>query len=198
MLTYPSTWGWAQIIAPQNVGGHMSRILNFTILFLLGGIIYVQTDGFGANAGSSVVRSEPVAAVQVQTVVITPAVAKVLIDDPQQPVKTADINALTKAEKDAIKSRFTAQRLAASTLIRTVKLTKTPVIVKPEIARMIVAGKIVNARSEPTTQSQVLAKLRRGTEVVPTGNSDGDWAEVIVEETGQSVWMHSDFLTQQS
>ena len=98
----------------------------------------------------------------------------------------------------AIKSRYTAQRLAASTLIRSVKLTKAPVIVKPDTARMIVAGKVVNARSEPTTQSQVLAKLRRGTEVVPTGNSDGDWAEVIVEETGQSVWMHSDFLTQQS
>ena len=63
---------------------------------------------------------------------------------------------------------------------------------------MVVVGNVVNAGAEPTTASSVLAKLRRNTVVVPTGESDGVWAQVIVKDTGQAVWMHTKFLKVQS
>ena len=158
---------------------------------------------FGANTVSTPTTAadvtKPAEMVQ-KTVVAAPKPA------PQTalelPIVTSDVNALSEPGINAIKARFFAERLAASTLIRS-----APEIAKPQIAvgaspsadinTLRVSGRVVNARAKPTTSAKVLAKLRRGTEVVSTGQSKGKWAEVVVVETGVSVWMHSDFLTKQ-
>lgn len=133
----------------------------------------------------------------------TPIVLAAAVQEtPTQPIKVTNINAMSGAEKEAVQQRFIAQRLASSTVIRTVKMTKSTLqsAATPEATadRLFVAGNVVNARAEPTTSSSVLAKLRRGTEVLPTNQSDGVGAQVIVSETGQSVWMHFKFLKSQS
>lgn len=185
----------------------MTRIFNFAMLFLLAGIYYIQTDSFGAGttaANASV--SEPVKAdtpvVKTALRTDTPTLRAPAKDLPSLPIATNNVDDLSLAEKEAIIARFTAERLTASTVIRTAKATKAPVeIDTPNTATidtintLKVTGNVVNARSAPSTSSDVIAKLRRNTEVVSTGQSDGKWAEVIVIETGQSVWMHSDFLT---
>ena len=67
----------------------------------------------------------------------------------------------------------------------------------PEISRprLRVTGKVVNARSAPTTDSQIIAKLRRGTDLLDTGARDGAWVQVLNPETDKTIWMHGKFLT---
>lgn len=171
----------------------MSRIFNFAVLFLLAGIYYVQTDGFG-KANATVDRTaepvvEQVAVVEVQKVIV-PVKAVVA-------AAAVDANRLTRNELAAIQARFLAKRLTASTVIVEVEPARIPKL-DDATEYLQVSGKLVNARAEPTTSSAVLAKLRRGTKVEPTGLSDGNWAQVIVSDTGQSVWMHTNFLTSQS
>lgn len=180
----------------------MTRIFNFVILFFLVGVFYIQTDGFGAGTmTANVERAKQARFVADDApIVLASMSAKGVKDTPQEPIKVANINAMSEAEKEAVKQRFIAMRLASSTVIRTVKMTKSTLqsASAPRENRMVVAGTVVNARSEPTTSSAVLAKLRRGTEVLPTGQSNGEWAQVIVSTSGQAVWMHSDFLKTQS
>ncbi len=189
----------------------MTRLFNFAMLFLLAGIYYIQTDGFGAgstpaNASSTeVAKADTSADTSVQKVALhteTPTLRAPANDLPSLPIVTNNVDDLTGAEKEAIVARFNAERLTSSTVIRTAKATKKPTeIDTPNTATidtintLKVAGNVVNARSAPSTSSDIIAKLRRNTEVVSTGQADGKWAEVIVIETGQSVWMHSDFLT---
>ncbi len=154
----------------QFVGVHMSRIFNFALLFLLAGIYYVQTDGFGA-ANATVNRVvEPV----VEQVAVVEAPQGVV---PVKAVVTAavDPNALTSDELAAIQSRFHAKRLTTSTVIVAVKTASVPKLVDTT-EYLQESGKLVNARAEPTTSSAVLAKLHRGTKVEPSGASDGEWA----------------------
>lgn len=180
----------------------MTRIFNFVILFALAGIFYVQTDGFGAGTISASANRTEVAQTPTQPVDTPVVLAAAVTQTPKAPIKVANINAMTDAEKQAVQDRFVAQRLASSTVIRTVKMTKSTLqqagASKTKLQRLVVSGNVVNARAEPTTQSDVLAKLRRGTEVVPTGVSEGVWAQVIVTDTGKAVWMHSKFLKAQS
>lgn len=175
----------------------MTRIFNFVILLALAGIFYIQTDGFGANKVSA---SADQATTALQKPVVLASVEAPIEKAPKAPIKVANINAMTEAEIEAVQNRFVAQRLSSSTVIRTVKMTKSTLkqAAAPRVKRMVVAGNVVNARAEPTTGSAVLAKLRRGTEVLPTGQSEGAWSQVIVTTSGLAVWMHSDFLKSQS
>nr|WP_325250496.1 SH3 domain-containing protein [Amylibacter sp.] len=66
----------------------------------------------------------------------------------------------------------------------------------PKIWR--VTGRLVNARAAPSTDSLIVDKLVRGTTVQDTGESDGLWSRVIVQDSGALVWMHRDFLADQS
>ena len=173
----------------------MTRIFNIIMLMLLGGIFYVQSDGFGSQT-----EAAQTAEVKVETPIQTAAL--IAVEQPSQENDNVALeqtappsNVLTPVEIAVIHDRFVAQRLAASTLIRTVKITKEPTAA-PKI--LLVSGNVVNARARPTTASAVLAKLRRGTKVIPTGESKGGWAQVVVSETGIEVWMHSKFLTEQS
>ena len=179
--------------ASQFVGVHMSRIFNFALLFLLAGIYYVQTDGFGA-ANATVDRTAEPVVTQVALVDVPKIVVPVKAVVAAVPV---DPNLLTADELAAIQSHFLAKRLTASTVIVEVKTAAAPKLVDTT-EYLQVSGRLVNVRAEPTTSSAVLAKLRRGTKVEPTGVSDGNWAQVIVSDTGQSVWMHSNFLAAQS
>lgn len=61
-----------------------------------------------------------------------------------------------------------------------------------------VTGRLVNARAAPGTDSSIVDKLARGTTVQDTGESDGLWSRVIVQDSGALVWMHRDFLADQS
>lgn len=71
-----------------------------------------------------------------------------------------------------------------------------PVEAAPKIWR--VTGRLVNARAAPSTDSLIVDKLVRGTTVQDTGESDGLWSRVIVQDSGALVWMHRDFLADQS
>lgn len=71
-----------------------------------------------------------------------------------------------------------------------------PQVEPQEVPQVIfrVTGSVVNARSGPGTQYQVLTRLRRGQELVATGETDGTWAKAVVSDTGEEVWMHTSFL----
>lgn len=56
---------------------------------------------------------------------------------------------------------------------------------------VIAAG--VNFRTGPSQTAPVLTKLVKGTNVVATGSTRGDWWEV--EAFGNTGWVHSDYLT---
>lgn len=205
----------------------MTRFLNFVLLFMLGTIFYIQTDGLGSNKVEASIQpaqtKQTVTEIETETTapktvaLVTPTVETTVekAADPQPepepvqeevfkveatPAPTPKTNALTQTQIDEIEGRFAAQRLTASTVIRTAAITTAA---EPEttptsdvaVQEFFVNGSVVNARSEPNTSSEILAKLRRGTAVVSTGNTDGAWAEVIVVETGQFVWMHTDFLS---
>lgn len=60
--------------------------------------------------------------------------------------------------------------------------------------RWRVTGRLVNARAAPSTESAILDKLVRGTIVEDTGEVDGLWSRVIVQDSGAAVWMHRNFL----
>lgn len=64
--------------------------------------------------------------------------------------------------------------------------------------RWRVTGRLVNARAAPSTESAILDKLVRGTIVEDTGEVDGLWSRVIVQDSGAAVWMHRNFLEDQS
>lgn len=64
--------------------------------------------------------------------------------------------------------------------------------------RWRVTGRLVNARAAPSTESAILDKLVRGTIVEDTGEVDGLWSRVIVQDSGTAVWMHRNFLEDQS
>jgi uncharacterized protein YgiM (DUF1202 family) len=174
----------------------MTRILNFIFLFLLAGIFYVQTDGFGANINSAqnqqaTLEAQPAAMLAVKKASFKP--------EPAKPAALLTKNALSGVEKHAITARFAAQRLAASTVIRTTVMTKEPAPSnETKASQFTVSGNLVNARAEPSTSSKVLTKLRQGTVVAATGQSKGAWVKVVVQDTGQSVWMHSNFLAAES
>lgn len=59
-----------------------------------------------------------------------------------------------------------------------------------------VAANVGNARSEPTTHSELVAQLPKGTQVEETGRQ-GSWLKVLTP-TGAEVWMHQVTLTQQA
>ncbi|MDZ7810204.1 MAG: SH3 domain-containing protein [Arhodomonas sp.] len=43
----------------------------------------------------------------------------------------------------------------------------------------------------------MLATLAEGTAVVPTGERQGDWWQVQVQDTGRNGWVHSDYITRE-
>lgn len=51
----------------------------------------------------------------------------------------------------------------------------------------------VNFRTGPSTTAPVLTKLLKGTNVIATGSTRGDWWEI--EAFGNTGWIHSDYLT---
>jgi hypothetical protein len=174
----------------------MTRIFNFTILFLLASIFYVQTDGFGTTVTSAKSNQSNLEAAPAAIQVALKAPAK---PEPVKPAALQDKNVLSEIEKHAIKARFAANQLAASTVIRTAIVTKKPVVsAETKANHFTVSGNLVNARAKPSTQSKVVTKLRQGTLVAATGQSDGAWIKVVVKETGQPVWMHSNFLALES
>ena len=58
-----------------------------------------------------------------------------------------------------------------------------------------VTGSVVNARSGPGTNYQVLAQLPRGTKVQAAARQEGSWVELEVANLGQTVWMHGKYLS---
>jgi uncharacterized protein YgiM (DUF1202 family) len=56
-----------------------------------------------------------------------------------------------------------------------------------------VTGDRVNLRSGPGTGFEIVASAVRGEDVVLQGR-DGDWAEVILPETGAKAWIFGKFL----
>jgi uncharacterized protein YgiM (DUF1202 family) len=104
-------------------------------------------------------------------------------------------NVLSREELRQIKSRFIAEKLVANVVLRQV-----PVRVKAdrpqEETTWRVSGRLVNARSGPATSHEVLAKLERGTIVEGAGETDGSWVKVIVQDSGETVWIHGNFLTE--
>ena len=189
------------------VGDRMTRVFNIAMLCILAGIYYSQHGGFeqssSANAATTdrqqVVKpavapvSEPIA---LTAPVVTAALTTETDAEPAQAlIQPKTYPAMSETEIDAAKKRFTAQALTNSTVIRQVALDQ-PVATQRETPEnlMTVSGSVVNARAEPTTQSQVLAKLKRGAEVMATGEQEGSWRQVVVVESGEVVWMHRKFL----
>ncbi|WP_440995723.1 SH3 domain-containing protein [Arhodomonas sp. SL1] len=55
----------------------------------------------------------------------------------------------------------------------------------------------LNLRSGANGDAPVLATLTEGTAVVPTGERQGDWWQVQVQDTGRNGWVHSDYITRE-
>lgn len=103
---------------------------------------------------------------------------------------------------------FNSDRDVSSSSTRPTSLSTEPVVSTPkssaplpalEIERQTVAPKTVyvkadtlNVRASPSTGSAVLAKLPRGTAVVPTLRS-GAWYGVALTD-GSTGWLHGDYL----
>ncbi|MCS4502670.1 hypothetical protein KBTX_00149 [wastewater metagenome] len=60
-----------------------------------------------------------------------------------------------------------------------------------------VTAAALNLRSGPNGSAPVITTLAEGTPVVPTGEREGAWWQVQVQNSGRNGWVHSDYVTRQ-
>lgn len=63
-----------------------------------------------------------------------------------------------------------------------------------DLPRMEVAANRLNMRAGPGTTFKKLTTLTRGMLLDQTGKSDGPWLEIAVVDSGETGWLHSDYL----
>ena len=73
-----------------------------------------------------------------------------------------------------------------------ISVTSSP---KVEEEGAYVTAAVLNVRQEPSTSSQIVGKLARGTSV-DIFRKDGDWLQI--KHKGDSVWVHADFVGSRS
>ena len=117
----------------------------------------------------------------------------VIVSDPVKPSK-AVVTVETEQQGEASASAAPQTEDAAAEVVVETEQAAEPAPVK----LWSVSGNVVNARSGPGTGNAVLDQLKRGAIVEDTGESDGNWSRVIVQDSGLEVWMHRDFLAEVS
>ncbi|MBR9865323.1 MAG: SH3 domain-containing protein [Rhodobacteraceae bacterium] len=121
------------------------------------------------------------------------AIETVIVSDPVKPSK-AVVTVETEQQGETSASAAPQTEDAAAEVVVETGQTAEPATVK----LWSVSGNVVNARSGPGTGNAVLDQLKRGAIVEDTGESDGNWSRVIVQDSGLEVWMHRDFLAEVS
>ncbi|PLS19992.1 SH3 domain-containing protein [Neptunicoccus cionae] len=121
---------------------------------------------------------------EIETVIVSdpvkPSKAVVTVETEQQ--GEASASAAPQTEDSAVETPVTTEQVA-----------------EPAPAKLwSVSGNVVNARSGPGTGNAVLDQLKRGAIVEDTGEREGNWSRVIVQDSGLEVWMHRDFLSEVS
>lgn len=85
---------------------------------------------------------------------------------------------------DDIRARRAALDLMASPVVKQ----------DPEPPRLRVDGRVVSVRAGPGTRYGIVTSLSRDTIVTPTGATDGSWAQIVLADRSEPVWMHSAYL----
>lgn len=176
----------------------------------------VQLDAGQPDAGQSqAAHPEPVPEHQKRVLVVMspkpetspkPQVSAIVTSEPQE-LDPAEIQARFAAAALAETSKldFEEPQTEPPTVFAIVQPTAQPTA-QPSVQPLVqkqpkvwrVTGRLVNARAAPRTDSAILDKLVRGAIVQDTGETDGLWSRVIVQDSGALVWIHRNFLTDQS
>lgn len=98
----------------------------------------------------------------------------------------------TEPEEVTLQNNLMTKNLA---LVEPEKLAVVTSAENPDIRTLFVTGSVVNVRSGPSTNFQVVGKLSKGEKTISFGAPRGGWTRIRYSESGKLGWMATRFLT---